>query len=45
MTQTDNMAAADTQQDLAKLKLPELRKMASGMGLKGISGLLSLIHI
>lgn len=39
MTQTDNMAAADTQQDLAKLKLPELRKMASGMGLKGISGL------
>ena len=39
MTQTDNMAAADNQQDLAKLKLPELRKMASGMGLRGISGL------
>ncbi len=36
MTETDNAAAS---QDLAALKLPELRKMAADKGLKGISAL------
>ena len=35
MSETDNTAA----QDLASLKLPELRKMAAERGLRGVSAL------
>ena len=41
MSETDNTAA----QDLASLKLPELRKMAAERGLRGVSAPVSYTHL